>query len=316
LPASGLPPGYPTVPMNAVGGKVIGMPLIGLGTWLYNSSVAEDAVKLAFGVGYRHVDTALGYQNQDGVGKGLASAAAAAGLSRSEYFVTSKIPGGLNQSAARAALDQALDQLFPGDADAYVDLMLVHFPATWTGEGGAAMRQEQWRAMEAWAKLGKARAIGVSHYCAHHLDDVLAIATEPVSLNQVQYHVGMALQNASYTHDMDYMKAKGVVYMSYSSLCGPCPPLDNTALISGDLVTSIGRAHGKTGAQVALRWLVQQGIPVIPKSSSTKHLAEDFALFDFELTPEEMERLRQATSPVETGTPPQPPDDAQDCAVP
>ena len=188
LPASGLPPGYPTVPMNAVGGKVIGMPLIGLGTWLYNSSVAEDAVKLAFGVGFRHVDTALGYQNQDGVGKGLASAAAAAGLSRSEYFVTSKIPGGLNQSAARAALDQALDQLFPGDADAYVDLMLVHFPATWTGEGGAAMRQEQWRAMEAWAKLGKARAIGVSHYCAHHLDDVLAIATEPVSLNQVQYH--------------------------------------------------------------------------------------------------------------------------------
>ena len=310
-----LPSGYPTTPMKAVGGEEIGMPLVGLGTWLYNDSVAEAAVQLAFSLGYRHVDTALGYGNQEGVGRGLAAAVSASGLSRSDYFVTSKIPGGLNESAATTALDEALEQLFPGDAGGYVDLMLTHFPASWSGEGGKAMRQQQWKAMEAWAKVGKAKAIGISHYCKRHLDDVLEIATEPVSLNQVQYHVGMGQQNATYTHDPEYMRSKGVVYMSYSSLCGPCPPPDNMELITGELVESIGAAHGKTGAQVALRWLVQQGIPVIPKSSSAKHLAEDFDLFDFELTADEMDRLRLATSPVETGTPPQPPDDAQDCEV-
>ena len=311
-----LPASYPTVPMKGIGGKDLGMPLVGLGTWQYNSSVAEAAVKLAFSLGYRHVDTALGYGNQDGVGRGLAAASAAAGLKRADYFVTSKIPGGLNTSAATAALDQSLEQLFPGDKDAYVDLMLQHFPASWSGEGGPSLRKEQWLAMEAWAHKGKAKALGISHYCARHLDDVLSVATEPVSLNQVQYHVGMGQQNATFCHDPEYMKAKGVVYMSYSSLCGPCPPPDNTELISGDLVTSIGAQHGKTGAQVALRWLVQQGIPVIPKSSSATHLSENFDLFSFTLTAEEMNRLHLATSPVETGTPPQPPDDAQDCSVP
>ena len=146
-----LPASYPAVPMKGIGGKDLGMPLVGLGTWQYNSSVAEAAVKLAFSLGYRHVDTALGYGNQDGVGRGLAAASAAAGLKRADYFVTSKIPGGLNTSAAIAALDQALEQLFPGDKDAYVDLMLQHFPASWSGEGGPSLRKEQWLAMEAWA---------------------------------------------------------------------------------------------------------------------------------------------------------------------
>ena len=93
-----LPASYPAVPMKGIGGKDLGMPLVGLGTWQYNSSVAEAAVKLAFSLGYRHVDTALGYGNQDGVGRGLAAASAAAGLKRADYVVTSKIPGGLNTS--------------------------------------------------------------------------------------------------------------------------------------------------------------------------------------------------------------------------
>ena len=103
-------------------------------------------------------------------------------LRRDEYFVTSKIPGGLNASATTSALEQSLAQLkLP-----YVDLMLLHWPGS-----GAKSRQEQWVALESWAKQGKARAIGISHYCRHHLDDILKVATLPVALNQVQYHVGM-----------------------------------------------------------------------------------------------------------------------------
>jgi hypothetical protein len=116
--------------------------------------------------------------NQEGVGAALARQS----LSREDFFVTSKIPGGLNASATTAALDQALQQL----KLRYVDLMLLHWPGI-----GAKSRQEQWLALEAWAKQGKARAIGISHYCRHHLDDILSVATLPVALNQVQYHVGM-----------------------------------------------------------------------------------------------------------------------------
>jgi len=159
------------------------MPLVGLGTWQYSDDVAEQATVDAFKIGYRHVDTALGYRNQVGVGKGLKKV----GLDRDQFFVTSKIPGGTNANTTRANLDEAMEQL---QLD-YVDLMLVHFPATWGGQGGAAARKEEWLAMEKWAKEGKAKAIGISHYCQRHVEDILEVATVPIALNQVMYHVGM-----------------------------------------------------------------------------------------------------------------------------
>lgn len=122
--------------------------------------------------------------------------------------------------------------------------------------------------------------------------------------------------NASLRHDPDYMKSKGVVYAAYSSLCGPCPAPDNMELITGPLVTRIGKAHAKTGPQVALRWAVQRSIPVIPKSTNPLHLKQNLELFSWSLSDEEMAQLDHARTPVETGTPPQKPDDAQDCLVP
>ena len=114
------------------------LPLAGLGTWQYNSSVAEAAVLAALDAGYTHIDTALGYKNQDGVGRALA----ASGRARTSFFVTSKIPGGLPAKEAAKALALAVEQLFPGQKDAYVDLMLVHFPATWDGAGGCWVREQ------------------------------------------------------------------------------------------------------------------------------------------------------------------------------
>lgn len=117
-------------------------------------------------------------------------------------------------------------------------------------------------------------------------------------------------------HDPEYMRSKGIVYAAYSSLCGPCPSPDNKELISGPLVTRIGAAYGKSGAQVALKWAVQRGIPVIPKSTSAVHLRENMDLFSWNLSASDLKALDAAKTPVETGTPPQPKDDAQDCLVP
>jgi len=302
LAAAGLPDGYPSVPMNGLKGEMK-MPLVGLGTWQYNDTVAEQATLDAFKIGYRHVDTALGYGNQVGVGKALKTIKK--GLERDQFFVTSKIPGGTNASATRANLDEAMEQL---QLD-YVDLMLVHFPATWGGEGGAAMRKEEWLAMEKWAKEGKAKAIGISHYCKSHVEDILSVATVPIALNQVMYHVGMGNSPDVATDYKDYMKSKGIVYMSFSTLCGPCDGDEPMELITGPLVTEIGRAHNVTGPQVALKWAVQQGIPVVPKSSNPKHLAEDFDLFSFTLSDAQMARLTAATTPA-TGA-----DMSGDCSV-
>mmetsp|Transcript_32197 Transcript_32197/g.95881 ORF Transcript_32197/g.95881 Transcript_32197/m.95881 type:complete len:322 (+) Transcript_32197:69-1034(+) len=292
LAGAGLPADYPSVPMRGVRGDVR-MPLVGIGTWQYNSSTTSRAVAEAFKLGYRHVDTALIYQNQ----KGVAEALRRSGLRREEYFVTTKIPGGLNASATAAAADQCLSEL---GLD-FVDLLLVHFPASFEGKGGPELRKEEWLALERWAKTGKARAIGVSHYCRSQLDDVLSVSTVPIALNQVEYHVGMGSSGPEANDDKEYCQSKGIVYMSFSTLCGPCPPQSKHALVAGDLVTGIGRAHNKSGAQVSLRWAVQQGIPVVPKSDKASHLQSNFDLFDFQLMPDEMRRLTAATEPAVAG---------------
>jgi len=256
-------------------------------------------------MGYRHIDTAFGYDNQDGVGRALKNS----GLQRKEYFITSKIPGGLNASATMATANQCLEQL----GLSYVDLMLVHFPASDDGKGGKAARVEEWKALEKWAKSGKARAIGVSHYCARQIRDIQEVATLPIAVNQVQYHVGMGSAGPLATDDKAFIQSQGILYQGFSSLCGPCNPPDNMELINGSLVTEIGKAHGKTGAQVALKWVVQQGIPVIPKSKDLIHQRENMDLFDFELTSTEMARLTTATTPATAGGPNA--DDSGDCSI-
>mmetsp|Transcript_34418 Transcript_34418/g.62927 ORF Transcript_34418/g.62927 Transcript_34418/m.62927 type:complete len:322 (-) Transcript_34418:47-1012(-) len=286
--ALGLPSAYPTVPMRGVKGNVR-MPLVGLGTANYNNTMIQTVMQTAFEVGYRAFDTALIYGNQQGVGMALH----ASGLSRDEYFVTSKIMGGLDREATFRALDVCLQQLNL----TYVDLMLIHFPANMQKQGSKALRQAQWKAMEEWALKGHARAIGVSHYCKSHVDDTLEVATVPIALNQVLYHVGMGHSPDIATDYKDYMLQQGIVYMSFSTLCGPCGEDQNRELISGPLVTEIGSHYNVTGAQVSLRWAVQQGIPVIPRSSTKKHLASNLDLFSFNLSTTDMTQLNAATTP-------------------
>ena len=179
--------------------------------------------------------------------------------------------------------------------------MLVHFPVPSqpfnASAGSAALRQAQWRAMEDFAKQGKARAIGVSHHCQRHMEDILAVATLPIAANQVEYHVGMC----GGADSQAWMAAHNITLLSYLPLCGQCDGADGHVLINGSLVSGIGAKHGKSGAQVSLKWQVQQGIPVIPKTDSPDHLRENIDLFSWTLSDADMQALTAATSPAVAG---------------
>lgn len=276
--------------------KDVWLPLVGLGTWQYNDTIAYEALCKAFAAGYTYVDTANGYGNQKGVGQAIRDCWT---KSRDELFVMTKIPGGLDTSETLAAHAENLQQL---GLD-YVDHLMVHYPGDWSDtpeRSNPARRQEEWLALESIYKKGEARSLGISHYCSQHIDDVLEVATVRPSVNQVEYHIGSG--------DLDDVIQKcateRIYFMSYSSLCGPCSYEPKDSLIDGDMVSSIGAAHNVSGAQVSLRWIVQQSLtreyigPVIPKSNNADHIASNFDLFSFELTADEMSTLTLATVPA------------------
>eukprot|EP00940_MAST-03C_sp_MAST-3C-sp2_P002028 g2028.t1 len=282
----------------------VNIPMVGIGTWLYNASTAKNAVSTALSVGYTHIDTAYDYGNAEGVGEAIAESK----IDRKRLFVTTKVEGGLNRSRT---FEEHADNLKKLQLD-YVDLLLVHFPCLISPEGdlsgSKAMRQEQWKAMEELHEQKKARAIGISHYCRRHLDDILEIARIKPAINQVEFHIGMGSAGPNATDDREYLESKGITFQSFSPLCGPCCMGDTTGkctfnkeLITGDLVTSIGAKYNKTGAQVSLRWQVQQGIPVIPKTDTVSHLKENIDLFGWELSSDDMDALTSATTPPVSG---------------
>eukprot|EP00965_Chrysotila_dentata_P187769 6172339-Pleurochrysis_carterae.AAC.3 len=255
MPMLPFQPAVPTVELA----PDVHMPLVGLGTWQYNSSVAHDAVTSAIRLGYPLVDTALGYGNAAGVRMALAEAGKLSGDGRKTIFIATKIPGGLSYVDSTAALHKAVDDL---GLD-YVDLISLHYPCAWdkTG-GGKAARHASWRALEEFLAMGRARSIGVSHYCKRHLQELFEVAKVKPAANQVEYHIGMGSAGPNATDDKAFCEKAGIKYLSFSTLCGPCGTRE---LLTGPLVTSVGRLHNRSGAQVSLRWAVQQGVPVVPK---------------------------------------------------
>lgn len=298
------PPQVPTVEIGTdVHGLPVRLPLLGAGTWQYNDTIAYQSVCQALQAGYTLVDTAFGYHNQVGVGRALKDCYTG---KRGDLFLLTKIPGGLTY---QQTLEYHAHNLFSLNVE-FVDHLMVHYPADWKAtRASKEIRQEQWRAMEEIWFSGKARSIGVSHYCSRHLDDILEVAAVPPSLNQVEYHVGSG--------DIDqvrpYCQQHNITFMSFSPLCGPCQYDAVDSLISGDLVTSIGRTYNKTGAQVALRFIVQQALSqpflggVIPKSNTHYHILENKDIFDWTLSEDDMQKLHAADRPAA---------EAGDCDVP
>jgi diketogulonate reductase-like aldo/keto reductase len=238
------------------------MPLLGLGVWqVRRGRQAEDSVRWALERGYRHIDTAQAYGNEESVGKALRDS----GVPREEVFLATKFYPGARDPEAEAA--KSLERL---GAD-YVDLYLIHWP-----RGGPTWA---WPGMERAHEAGYARSIGVSNFDVGELDAVVAEADVPPAVNQVQF------SSFKYRRALlEACDAREVVLEAYS-------PLMTGRNLRDPRLAEIAARVGRTPAQVLLRWAVQRRIPVIPKSTKRERIAENGQIFDFTLSDDEMEAL-------------------------
>lgn len=248
------------------------MPRLGFGTWTLDDDTAEACVYHALKVGYRLIDTARYYGNEVGVGRGVRRAIQDGIATREEIFVTSKIMPG-NYNAPDAAIDASIRSLNIG----YVDLMLIHQP----GYNDA----EVYRALERAVKAGKIRSIGISNYYTPRDFDRIRNAAEIVpAVVQNENHI--FYQNAEL---QAYVAQFGTVVESWYPFGGR----GNTKKIfSDDVIQSLAKKYSKTPAQIVLRWHLQDGYIAIPGSSNPNHIAENFDVFDFQLTVDDMNRIR------------------------
>lgn len=251
----------PTVTLND--GR--GMPVLGLGTWPLDDADAERVVADALAVGYRHIDTAVRYGNETGVGRALA----ASGLPRDEVFVTTKLDGEFQgDDRAVAGLAGSLERL----GLAYVDLLLIHWPLP-----QRHLYVSTWRTFERLQADGLARSIGVSNFKPSHLRRLAAETSVVPAVNQIQ----LDPQKARRDH-REYHAEHGIVTVSYTPLGR------GSTLLAAPLLAKIAARHAVSPAQVVLRWHLQHGLVPIPKSSHPGRLRENFAVFGFALDAAEM----------------------------
>ncbi|PYI68993.1 2,5-diketo-D-gluconic acid reductase [Arthrobacter livingstonensis] len=240
------------------------MPQIGYGVFQVPDAETETAVSLALAAGYRSIDTAAIYGNEAGVGRALA----ASGIAREELFVTSKLwIEDLGFDSALAAYDSSLQKL---GLD-YLDLFLIHWPAPATDAF-----LESWRALEELLAEGRVRAVGVSNFLPEHLQRILDAGRIVPAVNQIELHP--ALQQRTIA---DFNAAHGIATEAWS-------PLAQGGVLSETAITDIAAAHGRTPAQVILRWHLQQGRVIIPKSVTPSRIAENLDILDFALTDAEL----------------------------
>ena len=238
------------------------MPLLGLGVWrVPNGPECVNAVRWALELGYRHVDTAQAYGNEESVGRALRES----GVPREEVFLTTKFHPRRDDPA-----DEVEGSLHRLGVD-YVDLYIVHWPG-----GGPTWA---WPGMERSRQLGHARSIGISNFSAAELEQVLAVASSAPVVNQVQFspfEYRRALLEAC--------ERRGVALEAYS-------PLGSGRHLRSDVVERIAQRLGRTPAQVLLRWCVQKGVPVIPKSTHRERIEANAQIFDFALSDEDVAEL-------------------------
>lgn len=244
------------------------MPILGIGTFTLTNEQAADSVYWALGDGYHLIDTASAYGNEVGVGQGIQRAISEGLVSREDIFVTTKLwPNNYNMDGIDAALERLnLD---------YIDLLLLHQPM---GDyiGG-------YQAMEQAVAEGKVRAIGVSNFTQAQFDEIMAVATIPPAINQVETHP-YNQQNAM----IRYLDQYGTVIEAWFPLGGRGHTQE---LFANETITAIAAAHGKSSAQIILRWHLQAGHIAIPGSNNPDHILENISIFDFALTDEEMAQM-------------------------
>ncbi len=246
------------------------MPWFGLGVFkVEEGPELVNAVKVAINHGYRSIDTAAIYENEEGVGQGIREGLKEAGISREDLFVTSKVwNADLGYESTIAAYEKSLQKL----GLEYLDLYLIHWPV----EG---KYKEAWRALETLYKEGKVKAIGVSNFQIHHLKDLMEDAEVKPMVNQVECHPRLTQKEVQ-----AFCKEQGIQLEAWS-------PLMQGELLDNEVLQAIATKHGKSVAQVILRWDLQNGIVTIPKSTKEHRIVENSTVFDFELTEEEMNQI-------------------------
>ncbi len=248
----------------------IEIPQVGLGVWRVPAAETRDVVSLALGAGYRHVDTAALYGNERAVGEAVQDS----GLDRDAVFVTTKVwNDDQGYDSTLRAFDTSMDKL----RFDVLDLYLIHWPAS-----GHGLTMETWRALERLYLDGRVRAIGVSNFEPHHLRRLTDRATVVPAVNQVELHPYLQ------QHEVRACNAEhGVVTEAWS-------PLAKGGELLGDrVIARIARKHGRTAAQVVLRWHLQHGTVVIPKSVTPARIAENLDVFGFELDEDDLRAMAQ-----------------------
>ena len=249
--------------IEANGAKI---PAIGLGTWELNDRACSRLVEQALKLGYRHIDTAQVYENEHEVGEGVR----AARIRREEIFITTKVwtthfaPNDLERSTKESLKRLRLSE---------VDLLLLHWP------NPHVPLAETMGALAHVKKLGMTRHIGVSNFTVALLDEAVAACPEPLVCNQVEYHPYL-----EQTKIKQACSRHGVALVAYS-------PVAKGRIKHDETLLQIGKAHHKTAAQVCLRWLVQQNVCAIPRTSRLERLSENLDIFDFVLSDEEMQQI-------------------------
>ncbi|MEV8633754.1 aldo/keto reductase [Streptosporangium sp. NPDC051023] len=266
----------PTIRLN----NGVEIPQLGFGTFQIKPDDTKEAVLTAFEVGFRHIDTAEMYGNEKQVGE----AVRASGLDRGDVFVTSKLNNGFHApDDALKAFNQSLEDL---EFD-YLDLFLIHWPLPDVGDF-----VETWKAMEEIYRSGRAKAVGVSNFHPHHLRRLLEETDTVPAVNQIEAHPYLT-QDELRAFDAEH----GIATEAWS-------PIAQGKVLDDPTITRIAGRHGRTPAQVTLRWHLQRGDIVFPKSVRRSRMEENFDLFGFELTEEEIDEITRLNRDERVGPDP------------
>ena len=242
------------------------MPYLGLGTYQADSEQeVVDAIKYALKIGYRHIDTAAAYKNEEGVGRGIAES----GVAREKLFVVSKVWN--TDQGYESTLRAFEDSMKRLNLD-YLDLYLVHWPV-------AKKYKDTWRALEKLYKEKRIRAIGVSNFMQHHLEDLLETSEIVPMVNQMEFHPYLVQQDL-----INFCNSKGIQYEAWS-------PFMQGRLFELDFCDALAKKYTKSKAQIILRWNLQKGVVTIPKSVHNKRIQSNADIFDFEISEQDIAYL-------------------------